>query len=161
MAPKVVLWSVLAVVLAVVNLQIADKEKTLSAGETVLLRLAPVDPRSLLQGDYMALRYAIAGEVFGLASQQPVGGRMVVTLDENRVAAYARLDDNTGLASDEKLLVYRLRGENLRIASDAYFFQEGTGETYARAAYGELKVDNDGDAVLIGLRDAEFNRLGD
>src|SRR5690606_6091689 len=30
-------------------------------GQVVVLSLAPVDPRSLMQGDYMALRFAVAG----------------------------------------------------------------------------------------------------
>ena len=51
------------IVLALVNLQIFGKEAIIRDGRTVLLRLAPVDPRSLIQGDYMALRYGIAGWV--------------------------------------------------------------------------------------------------
>ncbi|MFX7329222.1 GDYXXLXY domain-containing protein, partial [Acinetobacter baumannii] len=35
----------------------AQKEMLLKEGQLVLLPLAPVDPRSLMQGDYMALRY--------------------------------------------------------------------------------------------------------
>ncbi|XOT97907.1 GDYXXLXY domain-containing protein, partial [Alcaligenes pakistanensis] len=29
-------------------------------GQTVLLELAPVDPRSLMQGDYMSLNFALS-----------------------------------------------------------------------------------------------------
>ena len=36
-----------------------SNERILSGGQTVLLELAPVDPRSLMQGDYMALNYAL------------------------------------------------------------------------------------------------------
>ena len=38
-----------------------DKETTILKGKLVYLELAPVDPRSLMQGDYMALYYAIQG----------------------------------------------------------------------------------------------------
>jgi len=31
---------------------------------------------------------------------------------------------------------------------------------YARARYGEVRVDASGEAVLVGLRDSEFNRMG-
>ncbi|MDH3588691.1 MAG: GDYXXLXY domain-containing protein [Gammaproteobacteria bacterium] len=156
-----VLWLVLAVVLAVVNLSIAGKEKTLREGQTMLLQLAPVDPRSLLQGDYMVLRYAIAGEAFAAAEQSGRNGQLVVVLDSNSVATFKRIDDNSPLADNEMRLLYRVRGSTLRLASDAYFFQEGTAERYSAARYGELKVDTDGGAVLVGLRDAAFESPGE
>ena len=46
-------------VFAAFNYGIFQKEEIKANGETVLLELAPVDPRSLMQGDYMRLRYAI------------------------------------------------------------------------------------------------------
>lgn len=50
----------LAVFLFFANRSIIHKEKTLEHGQLVLLKLAPKDPRSLMQGDYMVLRYDIA-----------------------------------------------------------------------------------------------------
>src|SRR5690606_19512775 len=38
-------------------------ERTLRDGQLVLLELAPVDPRSLMQGDYMALRFAVDAQL--------------------------------------------------------------------------------------------------
>ena len=157
---NVVLWLVLAIVLAVVNFSIAGKEKTLREGQTVLLELAPVDPRSLLQGDYMVLRYAIARDALDEAGRHGRDGQLVVTLDDNAVAGFARIDDGSPLAANERLLAYRLRGTVLRLASEAYFFQEGTAELYSEAEYGELKVDSGGAAVLVGLRNARFEPLG-
>ncbi|UYO75286.1 GDYXXLXY domain-containing protein [Halomonas qinghailakensis] len=52
-----------AVVLAVVNWAIWQKEHHLAEGEIVYLELAPVDPRSLMQGDYMALSFALANRI--------------------------------------------------------------------------------------------------
>ena len=48
----------LVLVLGAVNLSIRDKEGVLADGRLVLFQLRPVDPRSLMQGDYMILRYA-------------------------------------------------------------------------------------------------------
>ena len=48
----------------------------------------------------------------------------------------------------------------MRLASDAYFFEEGSGQDYGGARFGEIRINTDGDAVLTGLRDAEGNRLG-
>src|SRR3546814_7520410 len=49
-----------SLVLGAVNLQVLQKQRVLDDGRTVLLALRPVDPRSLIQGDYMVLRYAEA-----------------------------------------------------------------------------------------------------
>ena len=57
MMRKALLLITTVIVLAGVNVQIAQKERLLQQGVTMLLRLAPVDPRSLIQGDYMDLRY--------------------------------------------------------------------------------------------------------
>ena len=43
-------------VLGGINVAIWQKQQTLSHGQLILLKLAPVDPRSLMQGDYMILR---------------------------------------------------------------------------------------------------------
>src|SRR5690606_14717090 len=39
---------------------VIQKERTIKEGELVLLELAPIDPRSLIQGDYMQLNYTIS-----------------------------------------------------------------------------------------------------
>jgi uncharacterized membrane-anchored protein len=46
--------------LTAVNFSIAAKERLLAHGRIVVLELAPVDPRSLMQGDYMQLNYRVA-----------------------------------------------------------------------------------------------------
>ena len=63
---NIIYWGTTLLVLVVVNLLIVKKEDTLASGQTMLMRLAPFDPgstRSLMQGDYMILRYTIAREV--------------------------------------------------------------------------------------------------
>ena len=157
-----VLWAVLAVVLILANWSIIGKERVLANGEIMLLDLAPRDPRSLLQGDYMALRYTIGQEIGRqLDDTFSATGVAVVQLDVDDVAELVRLDGAAGqLAVNERLLVYRKRGEQVRLAGDAFFFEEGQQDLYADARYGELRVDADGDAVLVGLRDSDLNRLG-
>ncbi|WP_351125065.1 GDYXXLXY domain-containing protein, partial [Shewanella sp. T24-MNA-CIBAN-0130] len=56
------LWAIIAalVILAGINYKIFQQEQLLANGEIILFELAPVDPRSLMQGDYMALNYDIA-----------------------------------------------------------------------------------------------------
>ncbi len=158
---KLVLWGVLGVTLIVANLAIAGKERVLREGQTVLLELAPRDPRSLLQGDFMALRYVLANDVNRQQnSNRSADGAIVATLDLNDIATFVRFDDGSGLAGNEVLLRYRKRGEGVRIASEAFFFEEGQGPLYERARYGELRVDAKGNAVLVRLRDEDLRELG-
>jgi uncharacterized membrane-anchored protein len=148
-------------ILLLVNTQIYFKEQIVHDSERLLLQLAPRDPRSLLQGDYMALRYAMADEVAqAAAAAEMVDGRIVVEVQPTGEARFVDLYRGQSLIAGQRLLQFRKRGDNVRLASDAYFFQEGQWEVYADARYGELHVDTDGDAVLTGLFDGEFNRLG-
>jgi len=62
MQSKIVI-GMLLVILAVMNFSIVGKEQHLKQGDTVYLKLAPVDPRSLMQGDYMALRFDAADQL--------------------------------------------------------------------------------------------------
>jgi len=155
---KGLLWIVLALILIVVNAMIFGKEKILSEGETMLLQLAPIDPRSLMQGDYMALRYSLANEIRQKTPEQvSTDGQVVVTLNQQAVAQFVRLHDpSIPLATNERLLRFRQRGNQVRLASNAYFFQEGHGKYYQNARYGELRVNHDGNAVLLGLRDNQY-----
>ena len=149
------------VVLALVNVQISGKERIVEEGTTVLLQLAPIDPRSLLQGDYMALRYAMADEVAQAAEAAGVrDGTVVIELDENREAGFLSIHEGEALATGQHLLQFRKRGETVRLASDAFFFEEGQEEAYRPARFGELRVGEDGAAVLIGLRDEQYTVMG-
>ena len=150
---KIFFWGTTLLVIAVVNILIVKKEDTLANGRTMLLRLAPVDPRSLMQGDYMVLRYAIARAVN--RSQLEDKGSIVVSLDENEVASFVRVYEGDSLHEGEHLLFYRNRG-GLRLGAESFFFQEGDADLYANASYGELKVDESGASVLVGLRDDDF-----
>ncbi|MDQ7734159.1 GDYXXLXY domain-containing protein [Halomonas sp. SpR1] len=166
-------WIVLiatVVVLAVVNGAIWQKERHLAEGEIVYLELAPVDPRSLIQGDYMALNFALANQIHSALLQQEAvlqdelqkasNGYVVVRLDEQRIGHFQRLDEGTSLADDERQLRYRVRNGQVRFATDAFFFQEGHGERYEAARYGQFRVNGQGEPLLVALYDDELNRLG-
>jgi uncharacterized membrane-anchored protein len=155
-------WGVLVAILVAINWQIARKQATLRDGRTVLLRLAPRDPRSLIQGDYMALRYEIAADSrLTSAIENRSDGTIVLRLDENGVASFARLYDGGALGPDEALLRFRDRGSfnGLWLGAESYFFEEGQAERYSNARYGELRVDSSGSSILVGLRDEARNPL--
>ena len=108
----------LVLVLGVANYAIVEKERVLASGTPMLVELAPVDPRSLIQGDYMRLDYALAREL--RETRVSRDGRMVVSLDSGGVARFVRLHDGRApLAPGERLLQYRKRGSRIRVGTDA------------------------------------------
>ena len=148
----------LVMVLAVLNGMVWQKEKTLREGTTVLLKLAPVDPRSLMQGDYMALNYEIARQVpSGPAARS--SGKLVLMPDPDGVAQFVRVHGGEAPSPGEILLAYKHR-EGIRLGAESFFFQEGQAALYARAVYGELRVDPEGNSVLVGLRDKDRKPMG-
>ena len=152
-------WLVLvgaALVLGVANFAIWQRQQVVDAGRPVLLELRPVDPRSMIQGDFMALAYA--DSVFpppGSRTELPRRGSFVVTLDANNVATFARLDDGGPLAPREARIKYKLvdRSGGIRLGAESFFFEEGQAARFAAAEYGVLHVDEDGSSVLVGLAD--------
>lgn len=62
---KAPIWLVGVFVIALlgaVNYKVQQFEDVLVTGKPIVLKIAPVDPRSLMQGDYMVLNYAILSE---------------------------------------------------------------------------------------------------
>ena len=145
----------LLLVLGSVDYAIYGKERIIRGGETIFLELAPVDPRSLMQGDYMALRFRLANEI---ESWRDDGQRerlrtAPLSVDERGVA--------TLMAAGGPLeIAFRIRRGEVWLGTNAYFFAEGTADRYSGARYGEFRIDrSSGEAVLVGLRDADLNPL--
>lgn len=140
---RIALVAAAMLVLAAVNVSIVAKERIKTQGERIYLELAPIDPRSLMQGDYMALR-------FRLANQLPTGqgGLATLAVAPNGVATL----NPDHYAPGALRLRYRIRNGAPWIGTNAYFFEEGSAERYAGARYGEFRVDrHSGEAVLVGL----------
>jgi uncharacterized membrane-anchored protein len=146
-------------VLGTLNFAIVGKERIRRDGEIVYLRLMPVDPRSLMQGDYMALRFALAHDLEDSKREPAIEGatRIVdVTLDENGVAQLAKP------GSDERRirLRYRFRNGHVWLGTNAFFFEEGNSDLFNGARFGEFRVDRkSGEAVLVGLRDEAMKAM--
>lgn len=159
---KVIAVTAGLLMLAAVNWCIYQREQLLKDGRVVLLELTPVDPRSLMQGDYMALRFKVADQVFdrGRTKAAAADGRIVVKLDERGVASFLRRDGGEPLGSGEVALCYRIRNEQVKFATNAFFFQEGHAGDYQGARYGEFRVAPSGELLLTHLRDEKLVRLG-
>ena len=153
-----VIFSVLVV--GILNYGVYEKEQIKKNGETLLLELAPVDPRSLMQGDYMRLRYALEADIFTeeLESHQK-RGYMVISPDENNVAQFVRFHKKEDLSTDEKLLHFHQQYRTVRIVPDSFLFQEGHAEYYENAKYGVFKFDDSGNHILVGLADENRQQI--
>ena len=60
---KLYILAVLVLFLGGYALSVYRMETVLAEGKTILLPLAPVDPRAPLMGDYMALRYVVNNDI--------------------------------------------------------------------------------------------------
>ncbi len=161
-------------VLGGVNYSIAHKESIKRGGEIIYLDLAPVDPRSLMQGDYMMLDFQLARQISNsfatpktarvagisehVPNERPREGetRMAdIALNEKHVASFSHVPT----ATTQKLR-YRMRKDRVWIGTNAFFFEEGRAGQYAKARYGEFRLDAaSGEAVLVGLRDKDLLAL--
>ena len=162
-------------VLGGVNYSIWHKERIKRDGEIVFIDLAPVDPRSLMQGDYMTLNFRLAQEIerslpaaasldnaprqpSTTANERPRNGEVrtaSIALDDKRIASFAAAGANNTLT-----IRYRMRNDRVWLGTNAFFFEEGRAEQYAKARYGEFRLDAaSGEAVLVGLRNSELKPL--
>lgn len=171
------LWAGLGAVLVVANAGIIGRERLLREGEVLLLELAPADPRSMLQGDYMALRFAIGDDIeraLGADGRMPGGrahrtmasvaashdGYAILRRDAGGIGRFVREQSKvTPRTPGEIALRYRGRDGEIRVVTNAWFFPEGSAPRYADARYGELRVGSGGEALLTGMRDAARSPL--
>ncbi len=146
-------------VLAALGWFVVDAERLLRDGEIVLLELAPVDPRSLMQGDYMRLAWALERAV---TIDEPGPHAVVVGLDARRVATYRRRADGGPLAADERL--FEIRGGSTRagggVEPRSFLFQEGRADDFAEAKFGIFRVTPAGRHLLTGLARRDTTPIG-
>ena len=176
----------LALILGVMTMNIIKYENHLATGETVLLELAPVDPRGFMQGDYMALSYALERDIFAalrpekpqddldnsenlenlqpdFQSYQPSQGYVIVKLDANNVGHFVRLansnNDINNLAANERAIYYRVRNGGVQLATNAFFFQEGHAKAFEAAKYGLFRINDKGEPLLTEMVDDNFQMI--
>ena len=103
----------LILLLGYFNWSVYQKEQTLKDGQLVLLQLAPVDPRSLMQGDYMRLNYKEASS--NLPDEQTdTRGYAILRTDSNQVGEIVRLQNTLEPVNDNELVI-RYKIINIRL----------------------------------------------
>ncbi|MCC9044019.1 GDYXXLXY domain-containing protein [Myroides sp. M-43] len=173
---------------------VLQKENTIKEGQLVLLELAPVDPRSLIQGDYMILNYAISNQTRAfdqvivdtivpalndsiavseveenvLRAQQDIQeavekaelnkrGYVLLSLDKDNVGSMVMMMNEMGKKKENQIYIkyFNYQGWRFNIGAESFFFQEGEAKKYEQAKYGGLRVDEQGNSVLIGMYDKD------
>jgi uncharacterized membrane-anchored protein len=148
----------LGLLLFLFNASVMHKEDLMKEGSLVFIELAPVDPRSLMQGDYMRLSYRISQDL--PVDSIPTRGYCVVRLNNKKVAERVRVQkQQTPLFAGEHLIEYTAGQWTINIGAESYFFQEGKAEHYSKARYGGLRIDKSGNSLLVGLYDEGLKKL--
>lgn len=167
--------AVVLLILIPLNYKVQQFEDVLATGKPVVLKIAPVDPRSLMQGDYMALSYSILNDiranlnesedgVFTIETEKKRPSKVYALIhqDEQGVATLCRLEnslprDFKDCAADVYLPVNNFK-RLPELPSQEYFFAEGKGQHYAQAEYAEYRF-KDGILLLARLLDKDLKAL--
>lgn len=133
------------------------KEERNLKQKTFYIKTAPVDPRSLIQGDYMILNYDITESARGEARNLRKG-YIRVRLNNLKVAEFMEVSKEYFPSSDNELSIqFRQNDSTIDIGVNSYLFQEGTGNRFQRAQYAEVIELKSGKLRLKHLLDKDFN----
>lgn len=155
--------ALLAIILlqfVLVGYQIWSSESILSQGRSVKLELAPIDPRSLLQGDYVRLSYTIS--TLDNEKNLDADGKIRVVLrpQQNGVYGYSGYYEQDGVwnkpyqaqVDDVILNGNAIGSDRVEYGIESYFVPEGTGREVERTAkFAQIRVGKKGDAILQEL----------
>nr|WP_176707822.1 GDYXXLXY domain-containing protein [Bacillus sp. FJAT-26390] len=150
---------VIVLQLGYVGYHAATSEALLASGTSIKLAIEPIDPRSILQGDYVRLGYSISTPPEHLAKEVESRrslSRIKVVLREgdNGVYVFDRLyASGEKLASKEIVINGSSSGwRTINYGIETYFVPEGTGtETEQNARFAYVKIGKKGDAMLERL----------
>ena len=162
MLKKISILAFFILVLSGLNYAVYDKNDIKKNGEIVYLKLRPVDPRSLMQGDYMALAYDLELKI-EKSQEKNQKKYMVIELDKNHVAQYVKVINNINqdiILANQKIIKLNFEYNLPQIKPNAFFFQEGQGMIYEKAKYGIFKFKGSDTYILDGLADESLKRLG-
>ena len=150
---RIAFWIVVAAQLVFLIGFIVVKETDLRIGTEVVLQTVPVDPRSLLQGDYAILDYEIASLPSYL--QPEIGDTVYVGLRRgpNIWTASGYTVARSGVVGDIFIKGRVDRRGHADFGIGTYFVPEGTGRIVERADDVKVvvNVDGDGNAAIKDL----------
>ncbi len=135
---------------------VINNESNLKSAQEIIVKLAPRDPRSLLQGDYVILTYDITR-----ATQKAIKGKhmkkfRVVLTPENNIYKFKEVitsTQNYALKQGDVLMNGKVQKRyRVVFGIENYFVEEGTGRDVERSAkYARVKIISKGDAFITEL----------
>jgi uncharacterized membrane-anchored protein/uncharacterized membrane protein len=156
-ASKVKIWSIILVIAiqgVITGYQVFDNESTLRNGEQIKLEIVPLDPRSLLQGDYVILNYSISRIEVPDLPDYSEKVRVVLQVNQKGLHEFKQIyREGMDLAEDEVVINGVVVGsERVEYGIENYFVPEGTGlETEQEAKFVYVRVSAKGDAIIERL----------
>ena len=144
----------LAIIAALTGSSVWKNSSIIKTGQRAFLALAPVDPRSLMQGDYMTLRFAITAQAQPTltANYDAQTQQIIAKIDANGVATFDRLAQGTAPPATGELLITLTNKSGVWIVgTDAFQFKEGSREKFQSAAFGDFRFAPNGHPLLVGL----------
>ncbi len=164
---------------------IFKNEWHINHSQSIYVRLQPVDPRSIIQGDYMALNYQLyfapqhsnpesnnqaninqqdqifSGHYFDEVINNKSSVLTYVELDAHRRVIHSYFESPKNVRTARLILQNpNNRYNQLYPASRSFLFAEGLADCYQQAEYAEFKVDEQGNAILTALKGNQLQDLG-
>ena len=148
----------LLLLMIVFGYSVIKEEKNLKKA-TFYIKTVPVDPRSLIQGDYMVLNYDIAE-----SARMEIGnirkGYIRIKINDLKIAEFIRIDEEYLPPSNNEISIqFQKNGSNIDIGVNSYLFQEGTVNKFQKAQYAEVIELKNGKLRLKNLLDKDFIKI--
>jgi len=151
---KIAFWATVAGQIILLLAFIGVKENTLRTGTSVLLQTVPIDPRSLLQGDFVILDYEIANISDKIPNSRQ-GDTIYIQLLEDADGVWRGIAYTPNKPDADRVFIKGTvtRPGRLEFGIDTYFIPEGTGRIIERARDVKVRValSSGGTAVIEEL----------
>lgn len=132
------------------------KEENNLKKNTFYIKTSPVDPRSLIQGDYMVLNYNITDSA-RIEAVNIRKGYIRIKINDLKIAEFIRVDKEYVPPSNNEISIqFQKNSSNIDIGVNSYLFQEGTGNKFQKAQYAEVIELKNGKLRLKSLLDKDF-----
>ena len=147
-----------------IGYQVYSNETLLQNGDTVTLKLEPLDPRSLLQGDYVELNYSISQlPNTTIEDEGPI--TIVLRKNDQGIHEYTgiyRFNDKWNTTYERKPDDILLNGKvtyswdnttRVTYGIEHFFIPEGTGaDVQRKVKFAVVKVSEDGNGIVYELK---------
>jgi uncharacterized membrane-anchored protein len=126
------------------NVQIVQKESIKNDGEVIYFKLAPVDPRAFMLGDYMALNFEHNLHNYSDENIQT----FIVTLNDQKIVIDAEIYKGSTVKENQRL--FKIQD---KLRPDRFYFQEGHAQSYEKAKYGLFRYVSPSQFLLDDMTD--------